>query len=141
MTRIEFFFNVDDKLQKIAEISEKAIVKNVKLMLLVQSADLATQVKEYLWSKDLAFLPHHAPEDVLASETPIVVDWEGKHFLHDEVLINLQHPHPIFFSRFRKLIEIVGIDEADKAQARIRYKFYRDRGYEIRSYDANTKEI
>ena len=46
-----------------------------------------------------------------------------------------------FFSRFRRLIEIVGADEVDKAQARIRYKFYRDRGYEIKSYDAAGKGI
>jgi DNA polymerase-3 subunit chi len=39
------------------------------------------------------------------------------------------------------LIEIVGADEADKVLARDRYKFYRDRGYELRSYDALGKAI
>jgi DNA polymerase-3 subunit chi len=53
----------------------------------------------------------------------------------------LQHPQPVFFSRFRRLIEIVGLDEADKAKARIRYKFYRDRGYEIKNYDAAGKGL
>ena len=61
--------------------------------------------------------------------------------LHDDVLINLQHPQPTIFSRFKRLIEIVGADEADKVLARARYKFYRDRGYEIRSYDALGKAI
>ena len=141
MTRVEFFFNVEDKLQKIAEIGEKAIVKNVKLMMFLQNADLANEVKDYLWALEDKFLPNHAPDEVLASDTPIVVDWQGGQLLHDEVLVNLQHPAPIFFSRFRRLIEIVGVDEQDKVQARSRYKFYRDRGYEIKSYDANSKEI
>jgi len=33
------------------------------------------------------------------------------------------------------------MDEEEKVQARIRYKFYRDRGYEIKNYDALGKNI
>jgi DNA polymerase-3 subunit chi len=86
-------------------------------------------------------LPNYLATDALASAAPIVVDWQGEKLFHDEVLVNLQHSQPLFFSRFRRLIEIVGVDEADKADARVRYKFYRDRGYEIKSYDAAGKGI
>jgi DNA polymerase-3 subunit chi len=141
MTRVEFFFNVEDKLQKLAELGEKAIAKNVKLMLFAQSNEAASEIQQYLWSLPQQFLPNHLASNALASSTPIVVDWQGEQLLHDEVLINLQHPQPIFFSRFRRLIEIVGLDEADKAKARIRYKFYRDRGYEIKNYDAAGKGL
>jgi len=61
--------------------------------------------------------------------------WQREQLIHDDVLVNLQAQHPPFFSRFRRLIEIVGVDEEDKAAARIRYRFYRDRGYEIKSFD------
>jgi len=44
--------------------------------------------------------------------------------------------HPPFFSRFRYLVELVGNDEDDKVAARQRYKFYRDRGYQVKSTDA-----
>jgi len=57
--------------------------------------------------------------------------------LHDDILINLRVQHPPFFSRFRRLIELVGQDESDKVEARTRYRFYRDRGYEIKSFDVN----
>ena len=141
MTRVEFFFNVEGKLQKLAELGEKAIAKNVKLLMFVQNHDAASETQQYLWSLPQQFLPNHLADHPLALVTPIVIDWLGEHLLHDEVLINLQHPQPVFFSRFRRLIEIVGMDEADKAQARIRYKFYRDRGYEIKSYDVAGKGI
>ena len=141
MTRVEFFFNVEDKLQKLAELGEKAIAKNVKLMLFAQNNEAATEIQQYLWSLPQQFLPNHLASDALASATPIIIDWQGEQLLHDEVLINLQHPQPLFFSRFRRLIEIVGMDEADKAQARMRYKFYRDRGYEIKSYDLSLIHI
>ena len=141
MTRVEFFFNVEDKLQKLAELSEKAIAKNVKLMMFVQTDEAAKEIQQYLWSLPQQFLPNHLAIEPLASGTPILIDWQGEQLLHDEVLINLQHPQPVFFSRFRRLIEIVGMDEADKVNARLRYKFYRDRGYEIKSYDAAGKAL
>ncbi len=141
MTRVEFFFNVEDKLQKLAELSEKAIAKNVKLLMFTKNKEAASEIQLYLWSLPQQFLPNHLASNALASATPIVVDWQGEQLLHDEVLVNLQHPQPLFFSRFRRLIEIVGLDEADKADARVRYKFYRDRGYEIKSFDAAGKGI
>ena len=141
MTRVEFFFNVEDKLQKLAELSEKAIAKNVKLLMFTKNKEAAAEIQQYLWSLPKQFLPNYLATDALASAAPIVVDWQGEKLFHDEVLVNLQHSQPLFFSRFRRLIEIVGVDEADKADARGRYKFYRDRGYEIKSYDAAGKGI
>ena len=49
------------------------------------------------------------------------------------VLINLHAAPPPFFSRFERLAEIVGADEADAAAARERFRFYRERGYELRT--------
>ena len=54
----------------------------------------------------------------------------------DEVLLNLRPEWPPFFGRFERLVEIVSAgDEDDKRLARERFKFYRDRGYEIRTHD------
>jgi DNA polymerase-3 subunit chi len=50
------------------------------------------------------------------------------------VLINLQPLPPPFFSRFERLAEIVGLDDADVAAGRNRYRYYRERGYELRSH-------
>lgn len=141
MTRVEFFFNVEDKLQKLAELSEKAIAKNVKLLMLAKTNEAAIQIQAYLWSLPQQFLPNHPSNHPLVAQTPIIVDWFIDEPPHDEVLINMQHPQPVFFSRFRRLIEIVGMDEEEKVQARIRYKFYRDRGYEIKNYDVLGKNI
>lgn len=136
MTRIEFFFNVDDKLEKVVGLAESAIKKGRRLMLYSADAQSTDSLEQYLWSKPaIAFLPHCRPNHALAAETPIIVDWQGELLVHDDVLVNLQTQHPPFFSRFRRLIEIVGVDEEDKAAARIRYRFYRDRGYEIKSFD------
>ncbi|HWI13454.1 MAG TPA: DNA polymerase III subunit chi, partial [Burkholderiales bacterium] len=66
---------------------------------------------------------------------PIVIDRSGNDPQNDDVLLNLDADRPPYFSRFHRLIEIVSLDGDDKQRARDRYKFYRDRGYEIRTHD------
>jgi DNA polymerase-3 subunit chi len=80
-------------------------------------------------------VPHCASTDALASVTPIIIDYLGQEPLYDQLLINLRSEWPAFFGRFERLIEIVSRDETDREQARERYKFYRDRGYQIRAHD------
>jgi len=54
---------------------------------------------------------------------------------HYRVLVNLHEESPPAFSRFERLIEVVGTDEDDRQRARGRFRFYRDRGYEIHHHD------
>jgi len=137
MTRIEFFFNVENKLQKIADLSERAVKKGRRLMVFTPDTELTLKLEHFLWTHPATgFMPHCRAESELAPVTPIIIDTLGTQLTHDDVLINLQSQHPPFFSRFTRLIEIVGIEEADKAAARTRYSFYRDRGYEIKTFDA-----
>ena len=51
------------------------------------------------------------------------------------MLINLALAPPPFFSRFERLAEIVGAEAADAAAGRERYRFYRERGYELRTHN------
>lgn len=141
MTRVEFFFNVEDKLKKLVELSETAVERNLRLTILTNDQTAAMAAQQYFWQQSVAFLPNCVTTDVLAKQTPIIIDCHADASIHDDVLISFQHPQPTIFSRFKRLIEIVGTDEADKALARSRYKFYRDRGYEIRSYDALGKSL
>ena len=50
-------------------------------------------------------------------------------------MVNFAADVPVFFSRFLRVIEMVGLDEVDKIAARKRFKFYRDQGYEIKTLD------
>jgi DNA polymerase IIIc chi subunit len=51
--------------------------------------------------------------------------------LHDDCLLNLSDEIPPGFSRFRQLIEIVSVDDADRLPGRERFRFYRERGYPL----------
>jgi DNA polymerase-3 subunit chi len=67
--------------------------------------------------------------------SPALPDREGP----AAVLINLHALPPPFFSRFERLAEIVSRDEVERAAGRERWKFYKARGYEIRSYDLSAR--
>lgn len=136
MTRIDFYFNVEDKFRQLAELAGQALPRGRRLFVFVQDAETAGRVEQALWTHaQTSFLPHCRSDHALAAETPIIIDWRGENLLHDDVLVNLRPDHPPFFSRFRGLIEIVSLDAADRSSARERFRFYRDRGYEIRRHD------
>jgi DNA polymerase-3 subunit chi len=64
-----------------------------------------------------------------------VVIGHDESFPHSELLISLHNVCLPFFSRFERVIEIVSQDDEDAKQGRDRYKFYKDRGYELRHFD------
>lgn len=139
MTRVEFYFNVADKLAKTAELCERALAKGRQLTVFTQDDAMSRQLQQKLWQHGPAsFLPSTMPQEDISSYTPIILDAVGSHLIQDDILINLQAQYPPFFSRFRYLVELVGSEEEDKVAARQRYKFYRDRGYEVKSTDAAT---
>jgi DNA polymerase-3 subunit chi len=73
--------------------------------------------------------------DRLAPETPVVIARSLDDAPHDELLLNLSDECPPAFGRFRRLVEIVGGEDAEKASGRARWRHYRDRGYEVNHVD------
>jgi len=132
MTRVEFFVNVPDKHAIIAEICEKAVNKGRQITVFTQDEAMNKALQQQLWQYSAtSFLTNAQPNTLNSQFSAILLDSSGEKLLQDDVLINLQMQHPPFFSRFRHLVELVGVDEDDKIAARVRYKFYKDRGYEV----------
>jgi DNA polymerase-3 subunit chi len=123
-------------LKTACQLAGKAFAHGLKVTVFCADPDAAQRFDRVLWlTPSIGFVPHCAPDDPLAAETPVIVDCRGESLLNDEVLLNLRPEWPPFFSRFQRLIEIVSLDEQDRADARERFRFYRDRGYEIRTHD------
>lgn len=139
MTRVEFYFNVADKFKKTADLCERAYVKGRQLTVYTQDEAMSDDVQKSLWQHSpSSFLANSKVDEVISQFSPIVIDSHGENLLQDDVLVNLQAVQPLFFSRFRYLVELVGNDEADKAAARTRFRFYKERGYDIKSTDVTA---
>jgi DNA polymerase-3 subunit chi len=135
MTEVLFYTHVQDKLQTACALTTKALARKMRVMLFTADAPATERLDKLLWTVPATgFLPHCRGGHALAEVTPVIVDHLAERLVHDQVLINLRDDPPPFFSRFQRLVEIVGLDDPDRQAARERYRFYRDRGYEIRTH-------
>jgi len=136
MTRIDFYFEAEDKLQVACRLSAKAAQQKLRVLIYALDAAQAQRIDTLLWTwQATGFLPHCMTRSPLAAQTPVLITHDPEDTPHDEVLLNLHHAWPPAFSRFQRLVEIVGRDEEDRAAARERFRFYRDRGYAIENHD------
>jgi DNA polymerase-3 subunit chi len=136
MTSIDFYTHVADRLEVAARLVAKAFAQHGSVRVLTPDAATTEQLDRRLWlNPAIAFLPHCRVASALAAETPIWVDHLAEHPGPAAVLINLDLAPPPFFSRFERLAEIVGAEAADAAAGRERYRFYRERGYELRTHN------
>lgn len=138
MTRIDFYHGAADKLAAASGLLQKLYQSGKRVMVYAPDPALAARLDNLLWSQPATgFVPHCRLDSPLAAETPIVIGAAFEQAPHHEVLINLDGELPASFARFEQLIEIVGMDDADRAPARVRYKFYRDRGYALEAHQLN----
>lgn len=136
MTSIDFYTHVDDALAVAAKLVAKAWMQHGSVRVLTPDAATTDALDRLLWLQPATgFLPHCRLASPLASETPILIDHRPEHEGPAAVLINLTPTPPSFFSRFERLAEIVSVDEAQAQAGRERYRFYRERGYELRAHN------
>jgi DNA polymerase-3 subunit chi len=136
MTRVDFYFNAPDKLQVACRLAGKAAAQGARLLIYAPEPELRQRVERLLWTwPATGFVPHCDPRDPLAAETPVLVDAETGAAESCTVLLNLSAEAPPAFERFERLLEVVARDGEDRQQARGRYRFYRERGYQIADHD------
>ena len=136
MTTIDFYTHCADRLEVAAKLVAKAWAQHGSVRVLTAGEALTAQFDGVLWkSPPTGFLPHCRLGSALAGQTPIVVDHALQHDGPAAVLINLHPSPPPFFSRFERLVEIVGVDEVEAAAGRERWRFYKERGYALRSHN------
>lgn len=136
MTAIDFYTHVSDRLDVAAKLVAKAFALRGSVRVLTPDAAATDALDRRLWLLPATgFLPHCRIGDRLAAETPIWIDHALDHQGPAAVLINLHAAPPPFFARFERLAEIVGTDTADTAGARERFRYYRERGYELRTHN------
>jgi DNA polymerase-3 subunit chi len=141
MTTIDFYTHVDDPIAVAARIVHKAWIAHGSVRVLTPDAQATEKLDRLLWTAPATgFVPHCRLASPLAAETPVIVDHVAEHEGPARVLVNLAGTPPPFFSRFERLAEIVANDEAAVAAGRERYRYYRERGYELRAHNLAARQ-
>ncbi len=141
MTSIDFYFNAADRLEVACRLAGKALQQKKRMLIFAPQPELAQRIDRLLWvSTATSFIPHCAAHDPLAADTPVLIGGDeapspGSPSFACEVLLNLSDGCPPFFERHERLLEIVSQQDEERLAGRARFKFYRDRGYEIRNHD------
>jgi len=136
VTKVDFYTGSTDKLHTACQLSHKAMQNGVRVVLSTLDAATADALDKLLWHfPATAFVPHCRSDAEDAAQWPVVLNSGNDSFPHYDLLISLHDECVSFFSRFERVIEIVGQDAEDSRLGRERFKFYRDRGYELSHTD------
>ena len=136
MTKVNFYTGSTDKLRTACQLSHKAMQNGVRVALSTPDAATADALDKLLWQfPATAFIPHCRGDAEEAEQFPVVLNSGNDRFPHYDLLISLHDECVSFFSRFERVIEIVTADAENSRLGRERYKFYKDRGYELNHID------
>jgi DNA polymerase-3 subunit chi len=137
MPKIDFYVLPDaapearDRLA--CRVAEKAYGLGHRVHIHTDSMEDALRLDALLWTfRDRSFVPH-AIEPAVSDECPVSIghDWTPPRC---EVLINLAPHAPAFFDRFERVAEIICHTADAQDSGRERYRFYRERGCELRHH-------
>jgi DNA polymerase-3 subunit chi len=141
MTRVDFYILKDAGATACVlfacRLTEKVVQQGHQVFINAESAAQLQQLDDLLWTfRAGSFLPHAAGNGEDSGNAPVLLGHDREPRNSHDVLVNLSNEVPSFFSRFKRVAELVGGNETQRAGARNRYRFYKDRGYTL-----NTHEI
>ena len=140
LTRIDFYYDVKDILSFASRLArklyyEKVISAKHPLVIRCKNQSHCEEVDYSIHNfskKD--FLPCAEFSDKSADLFPIILSTVSKIPLWADdivVLLNLDTKIEMTFSSYLRVIEIVDQTELNRQKGRERYKYYKERGYEI----------
>ena len=107
-----------------------------RIFINTQSQEEARHMDRLLWTfRQGSFIPHAPLDKANPSMTPVVVGYTADAGEENDVLINLALQVPSFFSRFKRVAEVIDHESVIKSAGRQRFKFYRDRGYPLNTHN------
>lgn len=128
----------DGRLRAVCRLSHKIYALGKTAFIRAADADQAKALDDLMWTFDQSsFVPHGVnSESTSVTDFPVVIGYDPSPPHHDyNVLISLSNKIPEYFSRYHRVVEFVDNTEQDKAQARDRFRQYRDQGCALQTHE------
>jgi len=146
MTRVDFYLldhaTEGGKDAAVCKLAHKAFRLGHRIYILTYDDESAQRFDRLLWTfSQGSFIPHGLgarPSDI---DMPVLIGCEEPPTAHEDVLIQLTPQVPEFFSRFRRVAEVVDGSDGEKTLARERFRFYRDRGYALQTHKISAGDF
>ncbi len=139
MPRVDFYGVQDQSregtLRVACRVVEKAWQMGHRVFVATASAEATRQIDELLWTfRPDSFVPHGRYPEEQDPDLPILIGDSGEPEGRAEVLVNLTGSVPEFHAAFERIAEFVSGDAESRQLGRERYRYYRERDYEVKSH-------
>jgi DNA polymerase-3 subunit chi len=114
---------------------EKAYQRGHRIFVYCETQKDAEYLDELLWTyKDESFIPHNLQGEGPEPPPPVQIGYGAEPRGFDDVLLNMSGTIPAYFSRFRRVMEIVAPGDAAKEVSRAHYREYRAKQCELHTH-------
>ncbi|MDH3715069.1 MAG: DNA polymerase III subunit chi [Gammaproteobacteria bacterium] len=135
MTQVDFYLVHHRQRESfVCRLVQKAFALGNDVFVHTSSQADAHHIDDLLWTfQQGSFVPHEIVTQAtpLSDACPVLLGYGAEPQGKRSVLVNMDNEVPVFFSRFERVLEVLGDDDTQRAAARTRYSFYRDRGYPL----------
>lgn len=142
MTDVAFHFGAPDKLGYACRLLRKAVGSGSSVLVVADEVALQ-QLDADLWAMSPTdFVAHCAgtADALMQQRCPVLLSTRiDPTLVQKQVLVNLAQSVAEGFENFERVIEVVSTDERDRELARLRWKYYTERGYQITRHDLALK--
>jgi DNA polymerase III subunit chi len=110
-------------------LTEKAYLRDLRVVLLSESAADAEAIDELLWTfNERSFVPHKVVRDEQSFDaaTPVHLTADADAVGNADLLVNLSGRLPAGLERFSRVAEIIDADDERRRLGRERFKAYRE---------------
>jgi DNA polymerase-3 subunit chi len=110
-------------------LMEKAYLRDLKVVLVSETADDARVIDELLWTfNERSFVPHDIVRDQPSfdASTPVQLTSDLTAVDAADLLVNLSGSLPARLERFSRIAEIIDADDERRRLGRERFKAYRE---------------
>lgn len=137
MTQVDFYIlNSSDTYSFSCKLTEKIYMQNLPIYIHCPTIESVALLNRRLWiERPSSYIPHDTINNDISEQPVLIGSVDNPEISIHHVLINLAINVPHFFSRFERVLEIVGHEEFEKKNGRERFRFYKERGYPLQTHN------
>ena len=138
--RVDFYLLNDEQPEAVWSVAcrllEKAYMRGHRVFVYCDNQQSAEFLDERLWTyKDDSFIPHNLQGEGPLPPPPVQIGYGAEPRGFNDILLNMATTIPPYFSRFRRIMEVVANDDAAKEISRNHYREYRTKCCELHTHN------
>lgn len=144
--RVDFYLlaseHPEERSVLVCRLIEKAYTKGHRVYVHCANQVDAEHIDELLWTfKEDSFIPHNLQGEGPEPPPPVQIGYSKDPRGFNDILINLSQTIPEFYSKFKRIIELVINQEEDKVLSRSKYKTYRSQRCELYTHEMGESPV